>query len=128
MKSFRKILLYAVIIIILISGFGFFYMSYGLDLGSSLEINDVDLSTLTNGTYTGTYRSGRWTNTVKVIIKDHRISDIKIVDDILFSQPAVLDKILNRVINKQRVKVDVISEATVTSKAYLKAIELALVE
>jgi uncharacterized protein with FMN-binding domain len=126
MKSFWKILIYVVIIIILISGGSLFYMSRGLDSGRELPINNVDLSSLTDGIYTGTYRGGRWTNTVKVTIKDHRISDIKIVDDIIFSQPAVLDKILGRVIEKQKVNVDVISEATVTSKAYLKAIELAL--
>jgi uncharacterized protein with FMN-binding domain len=126
MKSFWKILIYVVIIIILISGGSLFYMSRGLDSGRELPINNVDLSSLTDGIYTGIYRGGRWTNTVKVTIKDHRISDIKIVDDIIFSQPAVLDKILGRVIEKQKVNVDVISEATVTSKAYLKAIELAL--
>ena len=126
MKSFWKILIYVVIIIIFLAGGGLFYLSRGLDSGSKVPINEVDLSTLADGTYTGTYEGGRWTNTVKVTIKDHRISDIKIVDDIIFSQPAVLDKILGRVIEKQKVNVDVISEATVTSKAYLKAIELAL--
>ena len=115
-----------VIIIIIVSGGSLFYMSRGLDSGGKLPINEVDLSSLADGTYTGTYRGGRWTNTVKVTIKDHKISNIEIVDDILFSQPEVLEKILDRVLDKQKVNVDVISEATVTSKAYLKAIELAL--
>ena len=128
MNLLWKILLYVLIIIIFVSGIGFFYMSRGLDSGRELSINKVDFSSLVDGTYTGTYRGGRWTNTVKVTIKDHRILDIEIVDDILFSQPEVFEKILDRVLDEQKVKVDVISEATVTSKAYLKAIELALEE
>ena len=126
MKSFWKVLLFLVIIIIFLAGGGFFYLSRGLDSGSRVPINEVDLSTLTDGTYTGTYEGGRWTNTVKVTIEDHRITAIEIVDDLLFSRPEVVDKILARVIDEQKVKVDVISEATVSSKAYLKAIELAL--
>lgn len=126
MKSFWKILLYVVIIIVILAGGGLFYLSRGLDSGSQMAIYEVDLSTLADGTYTGTYEGGRWTNTVKVTLEDHRITDIEIVDDVLFSQPEVMEKILARVIDKQKVKVDVISEATVTSKAYLKAIELAL--
>jgi len=126
MKTFWKVLLLLVIIIILLAGGGLFYLSRGLDSGSRVPINEVDLSALTDGTYTGTYEGGRWTNTVKVTIKDHRITDIEIVDDLLFSQPEVVDKILARVIDEQKVNVDVISEATVSSKAYLKAIELAL--
>jgi len=126
MKTFWKVLLLLVIIIILLAGGGLFYLSRGLDSGSRVPINEVDLSALTDGTYTGTYEGGRWTNTVKVTIKDHRITDIEIVDDLLFSQPEVVDKILARVIDEQKVNVDVISEATISSKAYLKAIELAL--
>ncbi|RCW52134.1 MULTISPECIES: FMN-binding protein [Halanaerobium] len=126
MKTFWKVILLLVIIIIFLAGGGLFYLSRGLDSGSRVPINEVDLSALTDGTYTGTYEGGRWTNTVKVTIKDHRITDIEIVDDLLFSQPEVVDKILARVIDEQKVNVDVISEATVSSKAYLKAIELAL--
>jgi len=126
MKSFWKVLLFLVIIIIFLAGGGLFYLSRGLDSGSKVPINEVDLSTLTDGTYTGTYEGGRWTNTVKVNIKDQRITAIEIVDDLLFSRPEVVDKILARVIDEQKVNVDVISEATVSSKAYLKAIELAL--
>jgi|SRR6056297_898596 len=126
MKSFWKVLLFLVIIIIFLAGGGLFYLSRGLDSGSKVPINEVDLSTLADGTYTGTYEGGRWTNTVKVNIKDQRITAIEIVDDLLFSRPEVVDKILARVIDEQKVNVDVISEATVSSKAYLKAIELAL--
>ena len=126
MKSFWKVLLFLVIIIIFLAGGGLFYLSRGLDSGSQVPINKVDLSTLADGTYTGTYEGGRWTNTVKVNIKDQRITAIEIVDDLLFSRPEVVDKILARVIDEQKVNVDVISEATVSSKAYLKAIELAL--
>jgi len=126
MKSYWKIILFFVLVIIVISGGLFYYVSRGLDSGRKLPINNVDLSNLEDGTYKGTYQGGRWSNTVEVTIKDNKILDIKVIDDVLISQSEVLDKILNRVIDNQRVDVDVISEATVTSKAYLKAIERAL--
>ena len=126
MKSFWKVILFLVIIIIFLAGGGLFYLSRGFDSGSQVPINEVDLSALADGTYTGTYEGGRWTNTVKVTIEDQRITAVEIVDDLLFSRPEVVDKILARVIDEQKVNVDVISEATVSSKAYLKAIELAL--
>lgn len=126
MKSYWKVVLYVVLIIIVVSGGLFYYMTRGLDSGREMTINNVDLSNLEDGTYTGSYQGGRWSNKVKVTIKDNEILDIEVVDDILISQAKVLDEILARVINEQRVDVDVISEATVTSKAYLKAIELAL--
>lgn len=126
MKSSWKVVLYVVIIVIVIVGAGFFYLTRGLDSGKEMSINNVDFSNLDDGTYTGTYQGGRWSNTVNVTIKDNEIIDIEVVDDILISQDEVLDKLVNRVINEQKVDIDVISEATVTSKAYLKAIEMSL--
>jgi len=77
MKSYWKIILFFVLVIIVISGGLFYYMSRGLDSGSELPINNVNLSDLEDGTYTGTYQGGRWSNTVEVTIKDKADSTIK---------------------------------------------------
>ncbi len=76
--------------------------------------------------YIGANNDGRWSNEVEVEIKNHQIKEIAIIEDMTVSDPNVSEEIFKRVIEKQRVKVDVVTGATVTSKAYLKSIELAL--
>ncbi len=94
--------------------------------GSNLAINDVKLSALKDGSYIGKYKAGRWTNEVSVIVKDHKITKIDLVKDVLFPKPEVTKELFNKVIEKQLVPVDAISGSTITSKAYLKSIESAL--
>lgn len=61
---------------------------------------------------------------VSVRIKNGKIAEIKLFSDPL--TPDASNELFNQVIKEQRVDVDVISGATVTLKAYLKAIENAL--
>jgi uncharacterized protein with FMN-binding domain len=123
MKKYIKIVLIVVLTIIILSGGFLFYLSRGLEAGSQLVINQIDLSSLEDGSYNGRYDGGRWSNEVKVEVKNHEIKDITLEQDIMLSQPEVTEKIFKKVIAEQKVNVDVISGATVTSKAYLKAIE-----
>ncbi|NRZ97631.1 FMN-binding protein [Clostridium tetanomorphum] len=89
-------------------------------------IHNVKLSHLNDGVYSGEYKSGRWTNSVNVNIKDHKITKIHIVKDVIIKKDDVREKLFKKVIEKQNIDVDAISGATVTSKAYLKSIENAL--
>ncbi|MBV1758052.1 MAG: FMN-binding protein [Dethiosulfatibacter sp.] len=57
-----------------------------------------------------------------------RISKIDVLDNVRFVQEGVSDTLFEKVISTQDTKVDTVSGATVTSKAYLKAIENALVQ
>ncbi|HYF84726.1 MAG TPA: FMN-binding protein [Clostridia bacterium] len=126
MKLFLKIMLSVFIIFVLVSGGGLFFISRGVEAGEVLEINDVDLSKLNDGTYNGTYNGGRWTNEVNVIVKDHKITGVEIVKDVLLPKPEVTAELVNLVLEKQSPKIDAISGSTVTCKAYLKSIENAL--
>ncbi len=126
MSKFLKVVLVIVVLIVLAGGGFMFYMTRGLDSGAKLEINNIDLLLLDDGVYRGKYNSGRWSNEIEVEIKDHEIREINLIKDVKFSQPKVMDKLFKRVIENQNVNVDVITEATVTSKAYLKSIEAAL--
>lgn len=125
-KSLFKILLSTIIVLILILIGGMFLLTRGLKTGSELTINNIKTSSLQDGVYSGEYKNGRWTNTVNVSIKNHKITKIDIVKDVMFIKDDVREKMFNRVIEKQNVDVDAVSGATVTSKAYLKAIENAL--
>lgn len=126
MKLLIKIMLCVVLVFVLVGAGGIFYLSRGLEAGNHLVVNNVDLSTLSDGTYTGTYKAGRWTNEVSIKIKDHQMAQITLVKDVVFSKPDVADQLLQTVMQAQTLNVDVITGSTVTCKAYLKAIENAL--
>jgi len=118
-------LIVVVVGVIVISG-ALFYMTRGLAIGENLVISEINLTELEEGNYQGKYEDGRWSNEVEVEVINNKINNIKIVDDIMITQPEVREKIFKSVIEKQNLDVDIISEATVTTKAYLKSIELAL--
>lgn len=126
MKRALKIIAVVVGVFILIGACGIFYLTRGLSSGKKLEIGTVELSNLVDGTYKGKYKSGRWTNEVGVTVKDHKITQIDILKDVKFHKAESAKELLDRVIARQNTDVDTVSGATVTSKAYLKAIENAL--
>ncbi len=90
----------------------------------------ADFSNLKDGVYIGEYEGGmyKWrVNKVQVTVSSGRVSDIKLLST---ADPAKnntkQDELYGRVIEKQSLQVDTISSATLTSKAYLKAVENAL--
>jgi uncharacterized protein with FMN-binding domain len=126
MKLFLKIILSILMVFILITAGGIFFLTRGLASGSKLVINDVKLSAVKDGIYNGKYKNGRWTNEVNLTVKDHKITNIDLVKDVLFSKPEVTKELFNNVVKEQNINVDAISGSTITSKAYLKSIENAL--
>jgi len=126
MKKALKIILIIFVAIILIGAGGVFYITRGLDAGSKMEISAVDPSSLSDGTYEGSYSAGRWSNKVAVTIKEGKITGIEVIKDVSIALEEVSGEIIDRVIKAQNTTVDAVSGATVTSKAYLKSIENAL--
>lgn len=126
MKSLLKVLLSLFIIFIVVAGGGMFYLTRGLESGANLVVDDVSLNFLSDGVYKGKHEAGRWSNEVNVVVEDHKIVKIDLINDVRFSKPDVTKEILTRVINNQNINIDTISGSTVTCKAYLKAIENAL--
>jgi uncharacterized protein with FMN-binding domain len=126
MKNVFKIVAW-VFLGVLIIGFGFmFFLNKDLESTTNLDVTPVNLSVLTDGEYEGHFDHGRFTNTVVVTIKDKKIVDIQFTKTVDFDWPEVREALKNAVIDKQNVDIDTISEATATSKAYLKSIEKAL--
>ncbi len=126
MSVFLKILLVVVIIFVLAVAGGIFYLTRGLGEGAKLVINSVDPAGLPDGEYNGSYKGGRWTNEMKVTVRDQKITQIEVVKDVAIAKPEVTQDVITKVINKQNVDIDAVSGATVTTKAYLKSIENAL--
>lgn len=127
MKKIFKLGLVIIIFLVFTVGGLFFYLTRGLDAVSQQVTTDVNLSLLADGVYLGKYDGGRWSNQIEVEIKNQQIKKITIVKDVMFSKPEVIEQLFKRVIERQSLHVDVVSGATVTSKAYLKSMEMALI-
>jgi uncharacterized protein with FMN-binding domain len=98
----------------------------GLQDALNLTFQPVDLTKIADGTYTGEYQSGRWSNTVKVVISDHTITAIEPIK-IASGRAQLVEELTDRVIAEQQPNVDAIAGATASSKSFLKAVETALI-
>lgn len=112
--------LLALIVMMTIYGF------LGKDRTLKLNIGPVDLSQIPDGGYIGIYDCYRWSNTVEVTVGEHKITDIRIIKE-PSGREDMTEELKNRVLNVQNTNVDVISGATASSKAFLKAVENALI-
>ncbi len=126
MKKALKVILIVFIGIAAIGAAGVFYITHGLRAGENLEISPVIPAALGDGVYNGVYSAGRWTNEVAVTVSGGKIANIQIVRDVRFADSGTADEVFRRVMEAQNTVVDAVTGATVTSKAYLKAIENAL--
>ncbi len=100
-------------------------------------IINTDFNKLNDGVYTGVYQGTKdsFRNAaVEVTIAAGRIEEIKVTEGGLANEKqnseltkgSTINDLINRVVETQSLKVDVISGATLTSNAHLKAIENAL--
>jgi uncharacterized protein with FMN-binding domain len=122
----KKLLIACGILLVILIGL-FLGITNGLSAGAKVPIGGVDLSEFPDGSYTGVYEFKRWSNSVVVHVKDHQITAIEIEKNVPGADITnYADEMFRRVIAAQDTKVDAVSGATVTSKAYLKAIEDAL--
>lgn len=128
MKKLLKVLLTILIVGILAGAGGIFYITRGLASGKQVVLSGVSPGSLQDGAYPGTYTAGRWTNELLVIVQAGKITEIRMVRDVVFPQEGLSADLFRRVIDSQNTDVDIMSGATVTGKAYLKAIENALNE
>lgn len=126
MKAVLKVLGIVILLIVVVSASGMFYISRGLKEGLEVSINPVDLSLKEDGVYKGSYDFGRWSNELNVTVENHKITKIEITDDMMIVNPEVRNVIMQRVIEEQNTTVDAVSGGTVSCKAYLKSIENAL--
>jgi uncharacterized protein with FMN-binding domain len=98
----------------------------------SLPLNAVDFSRLSDGTYHGAYAGGmyKWrANECDVTVTKGKVSSIQLVGSKdPGSKNTQVDVLYDRVIQAQSLQVDTISSATLTSKAWLQAVENALIQ
>lgn len=126
MNKFLKIIGIFILVMFIIGGAGVFYMTRGLSDVKSIDIASIDPLHMEDGIYNGSFNKGRWRNKVEIEIKDGIIKNINFIEDVRFPMDEVKNSIIEMVLDKQSTNVDIVSGATVTSKAYLKSIEDAL--
>lgn len=92
---------------------------------NDIKINNVDLSAIQDGTYTGSFDAIYVGAEVVVTLKNHKITDITITNH-KNEKGKLAEAIPAKVIESQSLEVDAVSGATNSSKVILKAIENAL--
>ena len=128
MRKVIIIFLTIVFVLALVIGGGIIYLNRGLDKVGKVEVKPINLATIEDGTYKGKYEGYRWSNELEITIKNHQIVKITVIDDVVFVKPEVSEELFARIIDQQNIDVEVVTGATATSKAYLKAIENGLNE
>ncbi|MBD3318128.1 MAG: FMN-binding protein [Chitinivibrionales bacterium] len=123
-----KIVLIVVGVIVLLLAVGFIFATMGLSEIKNMAINEVDLSKISDGVYTGTFQKARWTHNVEVTVKDHKITEIKNTNELPEGNKKLVDGAIEKILQKQSVDIDAVSGATVSTKAFQKAVEDALEE
>jgi uncharacterized protein with FMN-binding domain len=121
-KLLRGIILSFLALALIICGFSLFVL-LGKDSTLKLEIGDVNLDKVSDGTYTGSYSGYRWSNEIEITVKNHVITDINVIKSQVFAKDEVIDSLIDAVISKQTLDVDTVSGATADSKAFLSAVE-----
>lgn len=118
-------------------GGGILFTAPGRNEIKNLTFTGLDFKKLRDGTYVGEYKGTKdsFRNArVRVTVSTGKVSDIKVLQGALdkggkpveIRKGLTIDDLLGRVIESQSLEVDVISGATLTSKAHLKAVENAL--
>lgn len=96
----------------------------------NLPLNDIYFNNLNDGTYIGYYEGGmyKWrVCTVEVLVNSGKVGNVEMLSSTDPGAENTSDSLLfDRLVKAQSFQIDVISGATLTSKAYLKAVEDAL--
>ncbi len=108
-------------LLLIIIGGGYIAASRGLPEMQEIVINDVRPDQIADGVYSGEFNRYRWTSRVEVTIQGGEIVDIQFDDGGTLEQ-----ELSDRIIANQSLSVDINTGATVSSKAFLKAVETAL--
>lgn len=131
MKKRRVVILAVSVLMIVGAYFGIMGIKSYIDLKTyqkqvaDITISNVNLSKVVDGTYTGSYEVLWVAAEVKVTVKNHKITGIKLVKH-KNGRGTPAEIIPNKVVEAQSLEVDTVSGATSSSKVILKAIENAL--
>ncbi len=126
MKTFLKIMMVIIGCTVIIIAGGIFYITKDIKNTNSVKIESLSGTSFKDGTHVGEYENGRFSNQISLVVANGKIEEIKVLKFVLIEKAEVTKSIIEAVIERQNTDIDIVSGATVTSKAYLKSIENAL--
>lgn len=92
----------------------------------NMPIGSINLTKINDGVYKGEAKAGNYVYKVDVEVKNHKIINIKGIDNRKSVYVTYAEGVFPKIIRDQRANVDAITGATTTSKAFMKAVENAL--
>lgn len=128
MKKTLKVLLSIILVIALLAVGFYLYLDQSLGKQvSEIGISDVTFAEIDDGTYIGEYGVGPVQVTSESTVENGKIIDIKFIKS-EHGLGKKAESIVEKVIKEQKLDVDEVSGATLSSKVILKSIENALVK
>jgi len=103
------------------------FLNNNLKALSGMTPGDIDLSSIEDGEYTGSYSCFPVSAEVKVTVSNHQITDIEILKHVN-GQGAPAEAITDYIIDAQSLDVEIVTGATYSSKVIIKAVENALIQ
>ena len=118
-----------ILVFLMLMGLGIVYFIQKTETSlselESLQIEDVDLTLIEDGMYEGFYSVFPVSVEVKVTVLNHVITNIEIIKHIN-GQGSQAEVIIEAVLVEQSLEVDLVTDATYSSKVILLAIQDAL--
>lgn len=141
-KGFKVLLITLLVIVLLFASIGIAVAIIDAPARAELrdiEISEIDFKNLKDGVYQGEYHGTRNNFrdvTVEVTVKSGVVTNITVIKEVSEEDQGNKDtlettsiiKLFGKVIESRSLQVDAISGATLTTNAYLKAIEDALLK
>ena len=91
------------------------------------QLPPIDMAVIADGDYNGACTISRWAMHVKVTVKDRKVTAIDVVDNTKSNLTKnMLAKLNQKIIETQSPKVDAVSGASITTKAFTIAVAEAL--
>ncbi len=100
--------------------------SHEMMMVRQMDIQNIDISSLGDGEYIGSFTYSGFEYEVKTIVNDHKIKDIVILHNRDTKHAKKAEGVVPEIIKNQTPDVDAVSGATTTSKALMKAVENSL--
>lgn len=125
-KVILRIFLVLLSLFLLAAAGGAAFVFLGKAQTAAVTLSGVSPQSVADGTYEGNYSAFRWSNTVEVTVKDHRIVSIDYTKPQALAKPETIEALTEHVIATQNTMLDGVSSATLDSKAFLSAVEDAL--
>lgn len=92
------------------------------DKVARLEIGTIDLTKVPDGTWPGSCDLDLVNVKLEIVVKDHRIEEIHLLEH-KNGKGVPAEDLLPKIVETQQVDLDVVSGATASSKAILRAVE-----